>query len=288
MVNSKENKFYTLGNDVIFKNAFDSEESLKRLLSESLNLKVYKILRSNIEIPIDNKKERRKYLDLILDADIGVINVELNHNFKDEIPNRNLLYFCKLISSSVKTSKSYYNIKKHIQLNITWDLKKHFNFDITGRKFIKCYIKDDETNNKVHDDIFEIVHINMDYFEDVWYHGDIKKENPFLMLLAAPSEDKMDKISKGDKIMEELSKKVKKLNQDPEILDVIIENEDELIRNTMYEKGVNQGISQGINQGIEQNKIETAKKMLEEKLDIELISKITNLSKEEIQKIEEN
>ena len=95
------------------------------------------------------------------------------------------------------------------------------------------------------------------------------------MLLAAPSEDKMDKISKGDKIMEELSKKVKKLNQDPEILDVIIENEDELIRNTMYEKG------------IEHNKIEVVRKMLEEQLDIELISKITGMSKDEIDNLKE-
>ena len=277
MNNEEENKFYTFGNDIIFKNAFDTEESLKRLLSESLDLKVHKILKSNIELPVDNKKERRKYLDLIIDTDIGIINVELNHNFKNEIPNRNLLYFCKLISSSVKRTKSYLNIKKHIQLNITWDLKKHFNYDITGRKFIKCYIKDDETNNKINDDIFEIVHINMDYFEDVWYHGDIEKENPFLMLLAAPSEDQMDKISKGDKIMEELSKKVKKLNQDPDILDVIIENEDEIINNTLYEKG--------ISQGIEQKAEEIAKKMIEDNLDIDIISKYTNLSKEEIKSL---
>ena len=277
MNNEEENKFYTFGNDIIFKNAFDTEESLKRLLSESLDLKVHKILKSNIELPVDNKKERRKYLDLIIDTDIGIINVELNHNFKNEIPNRNLLYFCKLISSSVKRTKSYLNIKKHIQLNITWDLKKHFNYDITGRKFIKCYIKDDETNNKIHNDIFEIVHINMDYFEDVWYYGDIEKENPFLMLLAAPSEDQMDKISKGDKIMEELSKKVKKLNQDPDILDVIIENEDEIINNTLYEKG--------ISQGIEQKAEEIAKKMIEDNLDIDIISKYTNLSKEEIKSL---
>ena len=279
------NKFYTLSNDIIFKNTFDTERSLKRLLEESLNLKVYKIFSNNIELPIENVKERRKYLDLILDTNEGIINVELNHGFRDEMPNRNLLYFCKLISSSIKRTKSYFNIKKHIQLNITWNLKEYFNFDITNRKIIKCYIKDDETNNKVHDDIFEIVHINMDYYKNVWYHGDIEKENPFLMLLAADSEDKMEKISKGDKIMEELSKKVNKLNQDPEIIDVIIENEDEIIKNTLYEKGISEGISQGISQGIEQNKIENAKKMLKEKLDIDLISKITGLSKEEIKKL---
>ena len=278
MNNEEENKFYTLGNDIIFKNAFDTEESLKRLLSESLDLKVHKILKSNIELPVDNKKERIKYLDLIIDTDIGIINVELNHNFKNEIPNRNLLYFCKLISSSVKRTKSYLNIKKHIQLNITWDLKKHFNYDITGRKFIKCYIKDDETNNKIHNDIFEIVHINMDYFEDVWYHGDIEKENPFLMLLAAPSEDQMDKISKGDKIMEELSKKVKKLNQDPDILDVIIENEDEIINNTLYEKG--------ISQGIEQKAEEIAKKLLKNNADLDIIANSTGLSKKQIKELQ--
>ena len=278
MNNEEENKFYTLGNDIIFKNAFDTEESLKRLLSESLDLKVHKILKSNIELPVDNKKERIKYLDLIIDTDIGIINVELNHNFKNEIPNRNLLYFCKLISSSVKRTKSYLNIKKHIQLNITWDLKKHFNYDITGRKFIKCYIKDDETNNKINDDIFEIVHINMDYFEDVWYHGDIEKENPFLMLLAAPSEDQMDKISKGDKIMEELSKKVKKLNQDPDILDVIIENEDEIINNTLYEKG--------ISQGIEQKAEEIAKKLLKNNVDLDIIANSTGLSKKQIKELQ--
>ena len=279
------NKFYTLANDIIFKNTFDTEKSLKRLLEESLNLKVYKILSNNIELPVEHIKERRKYLDLIIDTNEGIINVEVNHGFKDEIPNRNLLFFCKLISSSVKRSKSYLDIKKHIQLNITWNLQRYFNFDITKRKIIKCHIKDDETNNNIHDDIFEIVHINMDYFKEVWYHGDIKKENPFLMLLAADAEDKMDKISKGDKIMEELSKQVKKLNQDQDILDVIIENEDELIRNTLYEKAIQKGINQGISQGIEQNKIEVAKKLLKNNVDINIIVDSTGLSKDEIEKL---
>lgn len=280
-----ENKFYTLANDIIFKNTFDTEKSLKRLLEESLDLKVNKILSNNIELPVEHIKERRKYLDLIIDTNKGIINVEVNHGFKDEIPNRNLLFFCKLISSSVKRSKSYLDIKKHIQLNITWNLHSYFNFDITKRKIIKCHIKDDETNNNIHDDIFEIVHINMDYFKDIWYHGDIKKENPFLMLLAADELDKMEKISKGDKIMEELSKKVKQLNQDQEILDVIIENEDELIRNTLYEKAVRKGISQGISQGIEQNKVEIAKNLLKMKMSLSDISKATGLSTEEIENL---
>ena len=75
------------------------------------------------------------------------------------------------------------------------------------------------------------------------------------------------------KEIKKLSKKVKKLNQDPEILDVIIENEDELIRNTMYEKG------------IEHNKIEVAKKMLKKNMELKDIIDITGMSKDEIEKL---
>ena len=125
----------------------------------------------------------------------------------------------------------------------------------------------------MHDDIFEIVYINMDYFKDIWYDGNIEKENPFLMLLAAPTEKQMEEISEGDRLMEELNNKVKKLNEDPEILDVIIENEDEIIANSLYEKGV------------KQNKIDIAKKMLEDGLDIKTISKYSELSEEEIKDI---
>lgn len=281
----KEKQYYTLKNDIIFKNTFNDDESIKKLLEETLKIQVNRILKNNIEQPIDSKSERRKYLDLILETDKGIVNVEINHGYKEELPNRNLLYLCKLISTSVKKNKSYVNIDKHIQLNITWNLNKYLGYNIKNRKIIKYHLSDEKTHEKIYDDIFEIVHVNMDYFEDVWYYGDTKKENPFLMLLAAPTEKEMDKISKGDRLMKELNDKVKRLNQDSEILDVIIENEEEIIANSMYEKGVKNGISQGISQGENNKQIDMAKIMLKDKLDIKTISRYTGLSKKEIEKI---
>jgi len=277
----KRAPYYTLRTDVIFKNTFNDKESLKRLLSETLGLDVKDILQSNIELSVEKHNERRKYLDLILETDKGIVNVELNHGYKDELPNRNLLYFCKLLSSSVKRNNSYINVDKHIQLNITWNLKKYLNFDITNKKIISCHITVDETHEKLYENVFEIINVNMDYFEDVWYHGNIEKENPFLMLLAAPTEEEMDMISEGDNLMENLNKKVKRLNQDTEILDVIIENEDEIIANSMYEKGVQNGISQGISQ--EREKI--VKNLLDRNMNIDDIIQITNLTKEEVEEI---
>jgi len=91
----------------------------------------------------------------------------------------------------------------------------------------------------------------------------------------------MDKISEGDKLMEELNERVKRLNQDSDVLDVIIENEEEIIANSMYEKGVQNGISQGK----KEKQLEMARNMLKDKLDIKTISKYTGLSKKEIENI---
>ncbi len=47
------------------------------------------------------------------------------------------------------------------------------------------------------------------------------------------------------------------------------------------------GRIEGIQEGIQTNKIETAKKMLARNIDINLISEITNLSQEEIEKLKQ-
>ena len=133
----------------------------------------------------------------------------------------------------------------------------------------------------------------MDYFKKVWYHGNIKDENPFFMLLAASNKEELDKISKGDRFMEEISKKVKKLNLDPEIVkEIVIENEDEIIKNSIYHNGIKEGISQGIKEGIkegiEQRTKEMVINMYDGKLPIEQISKYANLTIDEVQDIINN
>ena len=51
------------------------------------------------------------------------------------------------------------------------------------------------------------------------------------------------------------------------------------------EEGREQGIQQGIQQGKKENTVDIVKKMLKENMPIELIEKITGLSKEEIHKL---
>ncbi len=272
-----------LRNDIIFKNVFITEERIKKLLEVSLNIKVDKVLIvNNNEMNIENKKERKMFLDLIVYTEEGIINVEVNNNYKEEVFNRNLLYFCKLISSNLKQKESYINIVKHVQLNLTWNLKKYLDYDIKDKKIIKFYITENNTNNKIYNDIFEIVHINMDYFDDKWYNKEEKKEDPFMMLLAAQTYEEMDKISKGDEIMVEISNKVKYLNLDPDVAkELVIEDETEKWANQRY----NTGLKKGIEKGITQNKIAMAKKMLAKGIKIKDIIEITGLTEQELVKL---
>ena len=51
------------------------------------------------------------------------------------------------------------------------------------------------------------------------------------------------------------------------------------------QKGLQEGLQKGLQQGLYQQAIQTAKNMLKDKVNIKLISKYTNLSIEEINKI---
>ena len=53
-----------------------------------------------------------------------------------------------------------------------------------------------------------------------------------------------------------------------------------------HEKGIEEGLKKGHEKGIEEGKKEIAKKMLKEKISIEVIEKVTNLSKDELKKLQ--
>ena len=64
-----------------------------------------------------------------------------------------------------------------------------------------------------------------------------------------------------------------------------IEREDKQIRENCRMEGIKEGIKEGISKGISKAKLEIAKEMLKEKIDINKICKCTKLSKDEIEKI---
>ena len=81
---------------------------------------------------------------------------------------------------------------------------------------------------------------------------------------------------------EKLVEEVDKYSSDDEVIALYSAyTRDELERNTYLKEAREEGIQQGI----QHEKIKMAKKMLEENMDVSIISKITDLSEKEIEKL---
>ena len=138
----------------------------------------------------------------------------------------------------------------------------------------------------------------MEYYKKIWYSKDEKKikENELLVMLDL-NEGELKKMPKSDKISEKYVESVTILNNDPFFQEYMSQEEDQrkmqnsLIReaeDTGYEKGIKLGEEKGLKLGEEKGKIKMVKNMLNEKIDINTISKISNLSIEKINKIKKN
>ena len=120
---------------------------------------------------------------------------------------------------------------------------------------------------------------------------DLTELERFILILVERSIELSKKLGKGNKIMEKYINDAAMASGD----EIFLEAYDkewalkDLGRRDGYKEGLDEGISLGIEQGIEKgiqkNKIEIIKNMLDKNLDINLITKITGLSIEKIDKI---
>ena len=278
--------FYLLNNDVIFKNVFNTKKRLKRLLESILLVEIYDIKERKTELDRTNKKSKKLVLDLVLDTNIGTINVEVNNNSKNYIVKRNLLYFFRLIGMCLKEAENYKDIEMHTQINLTWGLQKYYNYDITDRDKIELFIMDSKKHITRYGDVFKIIDVNMDYFNKLCYSKNMKEEEKLLKFLSSKNKEELEANSEGDAFMEEIKEDVERLNVSEKTLDELyVEGEEQRVRNTERKIGREEGIEEGLQQGIEQKSIEIARNMLSMGLDIQTISKATGLLENDIENL---
>ena len=127
----------------------------------------------------------------------------------------------------------------------------------------------------------------MEKLKKIWYDKnelEIEK-NKYLLMLDMEIKD-IKKLPK-DKVVKEYMEKIEKLNNDPMFINWITKEKDEqMIKNTQLYNATQEGINIGINQGMKQEKIEIAKNLLEQNVDISIIMSATGLKKEEIEKLQ--
>ena len=132
----------------------------------------------------------------------------------------------------------------------------------------------------------------LDFASAIWYNekeGKFKKDAPKHLLMLDANSEELKELCKGDAIMEKFKENVDKLNDDETVIDFLTkEEEDEVIKNSYYDDGLEAGLKQGKELGQMEEKIDLAKKMKDNNIDLGLISKITGLYIKELETLHVN
>ena len=283
-------KFYTLKNDLVFKNVFlKNSKRIKWLLNGIFNIIGYNtdieiINIDNSELYKDRLYVRSKMVDSIINTNYAYINMELNDTFNDNKKLRNFYYQTSYLNQLVHVKEDYVSIDKPvIQINLNLS-----NSDTL--KIINKYSINDDITYEEYLNIFYIINIDIAKILDKWYNElnqDLDYFNKYkYLLLIGMNEKQLKELEVEDDMIKEIKNDVITLNQSPKFYQVMSREEDEMrMRNTMFkegesigfERGESVGFEKGESVGIEKTNIENAKKMKEENRPINIIKKITGL-----------
>ena len=266
-------KFYSCRYDKAFKEVFlnpKNEDLLKALLEDILKVKIEikKILPT--ELIVGNNIIKSKRVDALILAINKKIEIEINASINEYVYIRNTAYICNIYSTNALVGDSYNQDIDIIQINLTWGL----DYEESKREF-----RISDKNGNVYVKNLLIMEIDMEYYKKIWYSKDEKKikENELLVILDL-NEGELKKMPKSDKISEKYVESVTIVNNDPFFQEYMSHEEDQ-------RKMQNSLIREAEDKGKEQEKIKMIKNMLNEKININSISKITNLSIEKINEI---
>ena len=274
---TKPKKFYTCKNDSAFKEIFGNIKNKKLLiwlLERILQVNIDKLTYLNVERNNNDLITKRKRLDILVETNVGRINIEMNATSKEYLHPRNFCYLSNIYNKNTSISEDYNEETLTIQINFTYGIKD-------DNKILRIY-KVQDNEQKCYIKNFEIYEYNMDIIMNFWYSLDIEKVTEYSHLIMLDLEkNSLKELVKYDGKVDEYMEKITKLNTDANFWEVFTPEEDErYIRNTIKRESEKKG---------EQKKsFEIAKNMLAMQIDINTIAKATNLSKNEIMKIKES
>ena len=275
----EEGEKVSLLSDSMFKTMFQNENRLKysaKFLSYFIDLD-YEVILKNIYLDkneLDKEKESSKgqRCDYVAVIDNTSLNIEVNNNSSLRVLERNIEYAYRLYSKKIKRGEREYDYTQVIQFNLN-------NFSFKGNdKIIDIYgVKNDSDltlSNKI---IF--VQIYVPNLRKKWYNEGIESLNEAEKYILALVEMDIEKLKSlgGEELMEEYVKEAEEVSFEDgfgEAYDKewVLKDEDK---------------TEGRIEGKRDRTIEIAKNMLKENFEISMISKITNLTEEEITALEE-
>ena len=279
----KEKKFISLLSDTTFKHLFKTEdykEFFNTIIKPFTNMDIKEFRLYDTELNSGN--EKRDYrLDILLVSDLVdiVISIEMNQFPSEETKYKDRLYVYGLLAKSLNSGEG---IKKKKVIQINFNKEKHPY--VSKGSF---YLMDKVTNREIKD--FEIHEVYLENYKGIRYNGD-NKEEAYLSLFTANSYEELREIAGDDKEALKIVDELERLGIDDKF-GVVYDNEAmqkrmiNTARNWGYDDGYDTGKADGLEEGAKAEKLSIAKKFLKDGIPIEVVSRNTGLSEEEIKKI---
>ena len=311
----EEKRLIPLKFDLMFKKVFGNnknKEPLKILLKCILDIEPKEIIILNPEIIGSSYYDKRTIVDLLVELSDGTkISIEMNTNVNKYLIDRNVFYMFKIMSKNMRKGRLYNELNKHIQINIDSEGKHE--------KPIETYKIIEEEKHKVLTDKIEIIRVDLPYFVEKCYNLDVSEldyKDKFLGLIGIEDRCLAKRITEGEKDMEEILDRVEDFSEDEEILGaydaewhkietervVRIANMEDALKNKK-EAERNKEEAERNKEEAERNKeeamkiqnqreeiemqgiLKTARNMLKENINIQIISKVTGLNIEQIEEL---
>lgn len=207
---------------------------------------------------------------------------------------RSLFYWSKLYSSQLSTGDDYRSLKPAITINL-------LNFSIikNHENVHSCFVIAEKDAHLVLTDHLIMHFLELPKFEKSSHFKSSFEKWMAFFKYEGQEEKIMETIIKDDPIIEEAHEKYKSFTQNDELIELyeakmkwqLQYNTDMAdARESGYKEGIEKGIEEGIEKGIEKGARKAAQNvainMLKQGLDVELISKITDLSADEINRLD--
>ena len=300
-----------LKNDYVFKRIFAKPENnteLKELTEAILDEKIKTIVVTNPEISKNYKDEKLGVLDIrAYMNDDTIVDIEMQVSNINTMIDRNITYSSRVIGEQLRIGDDYKILKRFIAINLlgenllrrnTYHSIVHLKFEETEpEKYVDMGYKEEE----------EVLTYKVEY-----HYIELKKflkKNPGIsskleqwLWLIVGKEDKVEMVSKENKTIEKVVEDLDEMSADENerweafnrklaIWDYNVNiqmateqgKEEGLAKGE--EIGKKAGLKEGEKVGRNLEKEEMAKKLKREGINIEIIEKVTGLSKEKIESL---
>ena len=298
---------YLPTNDVIFKCLLGNpgNERITKSFLEHITGEEIEEISTNFKLELlkEKPKDKQMVADLIAkDKYLQKYIVEMQRKAYDYLPDRFIAYLSKTYVADIKVKEDYKQLKRTVLVVL---MEEDFpNLETIQEYHTVWHYREENYREKILTKNTEVHILELQKYKR--HKNQTWKLDPWLEFFINPYGKEVQNMARTRAELEEAVRQLRLLNADEEVQQ-LADAEDwarydyNSAMSEMMEKGMEkgleagraegqakgraEGLAEGLSKGQAKGKAELVKKMLEKKMDINLISELTGLTKEEIEKL---